>query len=301
MHNASTSFVSAKQLSKRAVTQFYDTLLSRPHKTENPSDEKDKFEGDGIALMVDGELRGMYTYKAFASIQANTTLYYPYGGVLGDDPHTTQHRALIQALSRQLKSDFTTQIIICLDQQPMQAVDKTVQCHAFWCELGFTLLDVQVFYQGPVKVDDTKIQSDFSVRPYSGGDHAINTELCDLYRDAYKRRLAIPDVTVDSIDKQLAMAECMYLIMHKDSTLIGQVTLFVDNKDCYVDSIYVKRRYWGTGAADVLTQTLFAYAEKHGCETISGVAASNNWASRGLMARFGLVAQHQTTRMVLTL
>lgn len=68
-----------------------------------------------------------------------------------------------------------------------------------------------------------------------------------------------------------------------------------------MDYIYVKRKYWGTGAAVVLTQSLFAYAEKHGCETISGVAANNNWVSRGLMARFGLVTQHQTAIMVLTL
>lgn len=102
----------------------------------------------------------------------------------------------------------------------MQAVDKTVHCHALWCELGFTLLDVQVFYEGPIKVDATKIQSDFAVATYAGGDHATNTELRDLYRDAYKRRLAIQVVTVDSVDKQLATAEFTCLIIHKDSTLI---------------------------------------------------------------------------------
>jgi len=89
--------------------------------------------------------------------------------------------------------------------------------------------------------------------------------------------------------------------MRHNNELIGQVSLFISDKECYVDSIYVKRSYWGTGAADKLTRSLFNYAERKGCQTVSGTAASNNQASRALMDRFGLVAQHQAKRMLLSL
>ena len=301
MYKSISSFVSAKQLSKRDVRKFYDLFASRPVNSQSLPDDHEKFDGDGIALTIDGGLRGLYTYRAFASLQADINLYYPYGGMLSADRYTIRHRELIQTLSSQLKTDTKTQIIICLDHQPVQVISETAEGHEFWLALGFSQLDLQVLYQGKVNVDHPQKLSNFLVATYSGGDRAINAELCELYREAYKKRQGIPDVTAESIDRQLAIPECAYLIMQHNSALIGQVTLFIADKECYVDSIFVKRKYWGTGAADVLTRSLFAYAKNHDCETISGVAASNNWGSQRLMERFGLVAQHQTIRMVLTL
>ena len=293
--------ISAKQLSKRTVREFYDSLLSKSLNTQILHEDNEKFDGDGIALLIDDEVRGLYTYKAFESLQANTSLYYPYGGMLVADLYNTHHKELIQTLFNQLKTNSTVQIIICLEQQPMQAISEMTKEHEFWFALGFSQLDVQVFYQGEVSGDQPRNQSDFSVAHYEGGDRVINTELCDLYREAYKKRQGIPDISDESIEKQLSIPSCSYLILWHDKALIGQVTLFLTNKECYVDSIYIKRKYWGTGAANVLTQSLFDYAKSHCCDIVSGVAASNNWGSRRLMERFGLVAQHQTTRMVLTL
>lgn len=293
--------ISAKQLSKRTVKEFYDSLLSKSLNTQILHEDNEKFDGDGIALLIDDEVRGLYTYKAFESLQANTSLYYPYGGMLVADLYNTHHKELIQTLFNQLKTNSTVQIIICLEQQPMQAISEMTKEHEFWFALGFSQLDVQVFYQGEINGDHPRSQSDFSVARYEGGDRVINSELCDLYREAYKKRQGIPDISDESIEKQLSIPSCSYLILWHDKALIGQVTLFLTNKECYVDSIYIKRKYWGTGAANVLTQSLFDYAKSHCCDIVSGVAASNNWGSRRLMERFGLVAQHQTTRMVLTL
>lgn len=89
--------------------------------------------------------------------------------------------------------------------------------------------------------------------------------------------------------------------MRHKNELIGQVSLFISDKECYVDSIYVQRSHWGTGAADKLTWSLFNYEERKGCQTIPGTAASNNQASRALIERFGLVAQHQAKRVLLSL
>ena len=301
MKNLAMPFINANQLTKRTVSEFYDTLFSRPLKTQVLADDNEKFDGDGIALLINDEVRGLYTYRAFASLQANTSLYYPYGGMLVADLHTTHHKELIQALFKQLKTNSTVQIIICLEQQPMQASSEMTKEHEFWFALGFSKLDVQVFYQGKVDVNLPRNQSDFSIARYEGGDRIINTELCDLYREAYKKRQGIPDISDESIEKQLSIPSCSYLILRHNKALIGQVTLFLSSKECYVDSIYIKRKYWGTGAADVLGQSLLDYAKNHDCDIVSGTAASNNWGSRRLMERFGLVAQHQAIRMVLTL
>ena len=293
--------ISTKQLSKRTVKEFYDSLLSKSLNTQILHEDNEKFDGHGIALIINDEVRGLYTYKALASLQVDTTLYYPYGGMLSADLYSTHHRELIQTLFNQLKTNSKVQIIIGLEPQPMQAISVKTKEHEFWFELGFSQLDMQVFYQGDVHINHPRNQSDFSVMHYRGGDRAINTELCELYREAYKKRQAIPDISEESIDKQLSIPSCSYLILCYKNAVLGQVALFIANKECYVDSIYIKRKYWGTGAANVLTQSLFDYAKNHGCDIVSGTAASNNWGSRRLMERFGLVAQHQTTRMALTL
>ncbi len=294
-------FVSAKQLSKRTVREFYDTLLSKPLKTQGLPEDNEKFDGDGVALLIKEEVRGLYIYKACASLQAKTTLYYPHGGMLGADLHSTHHRELIQTLLNQIKTNSKVQIIIRLEQQPMQATSSMTKEHEFWCALGFSQFDMQVFYRGEVKVDYSQEPSDFTVVQYRGGDRAIHTELCDLHREAYKKRQGIPEISEEIIEKQLSIPSCSYLILWHNKALIGLVTLFLFNKECYVDSILIKRRYWGTGAADVLTQSLFDYAKNHDCDIVSGSSASNNWGSRRLMERFGLVAQYQTARMALTL
>jgi hypothetical protein len=232
-------------------------------------------------------------------------LYYPYGGMLIEDRYMKRHQSLIEKLIEnfiyELKADSKVQIIVSLDQQPMCQSDGIVEDEAFWFTLGFSPLDVQVHYRSAIKYHDTEDKSDFSVSKYEGDSAATNAQLCDLYREAYKRRAGIPSVTPQSIAKQLSIPSCSYLIMRHGDELIGQVTLFISQSECYVDSIYVKRSYWGTGAADKLTQSLFNYAKNNECQTMSGTAASNNRASRSLMERFGLAAQYQIKRMFLNL
>lgn len=293
--------IDAQQLSKGAVRHFYDVLKQRALKSEVLPDDGESFGGDGIALMLGEELRGLYTYKAFASIQAGTILYYPYGGMLVGDRYTSRHQVLIESLVHKLKTDSKVQIIISLDQQPMMLPSEIAADEGFWLAQGFSQLDMQIHYQGKIKLVSSQGQLNFLVTDYAGDDEDTNIELCHLYRESYKKRAGIPNITPEGINKQLSNPSCSYLIMRHNNELIGQVSLFISDKECYVDSIYVKRSYWGTGAADKLTRSLFNYAEKKGCQTVSGAAASNNQASRALMDRFGLVAQHQTKRVLLTL
>jgi hypothetical protein len=183
----------------------------------------------------------------------------------------------------------------------MQLSDGMSEDETFWLALGFSPLDVQVHYQGPIKYDNAQDQSDFSISKYEGGNDATNLQLCQLYQEAYKRFAGIPELTPESINQQLSIPSCSFLVMRYKDELIGQVTLFISQQECYVDSIYVKRSYWGTGAADKLGQYLLNYATTKECQTISGTAASNNRASCALMERFGLVAQYQVKRMTLSL
>lgn len=301
MKDATDVCVIAKTLSKGTVRHFYDALKQGAVKMDVLPDDGESFGGDGIALMLGEELRGLYTYKAFASIQAGTTFYYPYGGMLVEDRYTSRHQVLIESLILKLKTDSKVEIIVSLDRQPMQQADGVTEDESFWLAQGFSSLDTQIHYQGASKSFDVKDKIDFSVSEYAGGNEATNLQLCHLYREAFKWRPGIPDVTPDSINEQLSIPSCSYLIMHHNGQLIGQVALFISQRECYVDSIYVKLLYWGTGAADKLAQSLLDYAEKKGCQTVSGTAASNNQASRALMERFGLVAQYQVKRVVLGL
>ena len=286
---------------KEKGPHFYDAFEQREAVTESSPDDAEGFKGEGIALTVGAKVHGLYTYKGFSSLHADTTVYYPFGGVLGEIRHTRHHQALIEGLILKLKTDSKVQIIVSLDRQPMQQADEVIEDESFWFAQGFSLLDTQIYYQGVIKPYDVKDKLDFSVSEYAGGNEATNLQLCLLYREAYKRRLGIPNVTSDSINEQIAIPSCTYLVMRHKDELIGQVTLYINQSECYVDSIYVKRTYWGTGAADKLGQSLLDFAKTKGCQTVSGMAAFNNQARRDLMERFGLVARYQVKRMILSL
>ena len=301
MKDAIDVCVDAKTLNKGVVRHFYDALEQRTVKTDALPDDGESFEGDGVALILGAELRGMYIYKACASIQTGTILYYPYGGMLVEDRFTNRHQALIKNLANKLKIDSKIQIIISLDKQPMVLTSEIAADEEFWLAQGFSHLDLQIHYQGKIKRDYSQDQLNVSVTEYAGGDEGINSALCHLYREAYKKRPGIPDITPEGINEQLSIPSCSNLIMRHNNELIGQCSLFISDEECYVESIYVRRSYWGTGAADKLAQSLLKYVERKGCQTVSGTAASNNQASRALMERFGLVAQYQVKRMLLSL
>jgi hypothetical protein len=73
MKDAVDVCVNAKTLSQGAVRHFYDALEQRAVKTDVLADDGESFEGDGVALMLGAELRGLYTYKAFVRISLNVT------------------------------------------------------------------------------------------------------------------------------------------------------------------------------------------------------------------------------------
>jgi GNAT superfamily N-acetyltransferase len=293
--------VHAKTLTKGAVRRFFEALNPRTARTNSLPDGDESLNVDGLALVLGKEVRGLYLYREFPSLQGDTILYYPYGGMLIEDRYTRRHQSLIENIMYELKADSKVQLIFSLDQQPTEHHDGIVEDEAFWLKLGFLPLDMQVHYRGAIKYGDAQDKSGLSVSKYEVGNDLTNEQLCHLYREAYKRRSGIPDVTPDSINEQLSIPSCSYLLMRHNDELIGQATLFICQGECYVDSIYVKRSYWGTGAADKLVQSLLNYAKTKGCQAVSGTASSSNRASLALMERFGLAPQYRVKRMTLSI
>ena len=139
MSNVTGIFVSAKQLSKGVVRRFCDALEKRVAVKESLPDDGESFEGDGVALMVGAEVHGLYVYKGFTSLQGDTTLYFPYGGMLIEDRYTRRHQSLIENFLDELKADSKkVKIIVKLEQQPMQQPDGIAVEEAFWLKLGFS-------------------------------------------------------------------------------------------------------------------------------------------------------------------
>jgi hypothetical protein len=307
MANEKGIFISAKQLTKGAVRRFYDAHEQRTAGTESLPNDDERFEGDGIAFLMGEHVLGLYLYRGLAGLRADTTLYYPSGGMLSEYRNTRHHQALIESLIQAIKTDSKVQIIVKLDKQPIHQGDEIVEDEAFWLKQGFSPLDKLIYYQGTIKYteelkcNDFQYQSDFSVNEYAGGDEATNAELCFLYREAYKRQAVIPDVTSEGINRQLSIPSCSYLIMRHKDELIGQATLFISNNDCYVDSLHIKRSYWGKGASDQLGWSMLHYAKNRGCQTVSGMVAYKNRPSSALLERFWSTAQYQVKRLTLSL
>lgn len=298
--NTSLICIDANFLKKKDVRSFHNALNAITPTTDNFSDDNENFEGNGVALMLGPELRGLYTSKKFEGLHPDTTMFYPFGGVVAEDRYTPIHTMLVSALLDRLKTEHKTQVIISLERQPIEEINHLPEEESFWLAHGFSQLDVQVHYQGDIKYDKTLDWDNlkFCVSLYLGGDSAIETELCQLHRQAYKRRIGVPDLTTHMIRQHLTLPGCVYLITRHEEDLIGMVTLYIYEKECYVDSIHIKRNYWGTEAADILGHSLLKYADNQGCKTVSGTSASNNRASRSLMERFGLMAIYQTKRMI---
>lgn len=301
MNDSTLVCVSASGLTVGAINKFYDVFFKKTLKTIISSDENAYFSGSGIGLLRGGELVGLYTYKSLASLVPNVNFYYPQGGMLGEYQYTSFHDHFVIELLKQIGTDSKAQIIIRLDQQPVQRETEVCNAETFWLAHGFSPLDVQVSYQGTIKHIDIPERTDFCVSTYTGGDERINSELCQLHRNAYAGKLGVPDMTSAQINQTFAMPGYSYLLVYHDDTIIGQAAFLIKDTDCYVDSLFIKRKYWASGASDRLTQAMFMFAQNKGCETVSGVAASNNRASRGLMERFGLLPQHQIRRMSIKL
>ena len=106
------NLINARKLTKAEVRNFYNEFNKTDGKIDSLPDDRDGFEGEGIGVMDEGALRGLYTYKAIASLQPDATLYFPYGGIIGKESYTAFHRELIEGLLNQIKTASKVQIII---------------------------------------------------------------------------------------------------------------------------------------------------------------------------------------------
>jgi len=118
----------------------------------------------------------------------------------------------------------------------------------------------------------------------------------DLYRRAYRGRSAIPQLTIESVHRQLEFPGFAYVLAFDGEQLIGHAAVFVHDGECYVDSIVVVRSHWGSGASDAMGQAITRHALAEGCSRIACVAEITNRASRALIERQGYKSTGQLRR-----
>ena len=66
--------IQANKLSKGTVRRFFKALNSGTAGINSLSDDDESFNDDGLALVLGEEVRGLYLYRAFPSVQADTIL-----------------------------------------------------------------------------------------------------------------------------------------------------------------------------------------------------------------------------------
>lgn len=297
MPSGSISLVNARELNHAEVRRFYAALNSDVTLARVLPDDNDAYDRGGVGISVNGELLGLYTYSVFQGFQSGHSLCYPYGGMLKGESLSLLHHRLVEGLLAQIRLDSNVQILICLANQSLALHDVTEE-EKFWLAHRFSHFDTQIHYQGPVPTGFGDEQSlAFSVSTYASGNPALDLELIDLYRHAYISRPGVPDISLETIRQQLDLSEYACMIIRHDDELVGQASLIVSDQNCYVESIYIKRRYWGVGCSDTFARALSLYAASQGCTTVSGIASSINRATCALMERFGLTPQYQFRRM----
>ena len=135
-----------------------------------------------------------------------------------------------------------------------------------------------------------------SISLYRGGDAATDLAIVDLYRRAYRGRTAIPELTIEDVQRQIEGPGFAYFLAFDDDCLIGHAAVYVHGDECYVDSILVVRSHWGSGVSDALGQAITRHAHAQSCRRIACVADIRNQASRALIERQGYKPVEQLRR-----
>lgn len=298
------NLVNARHLKQAQVDCFYDALYKSNSKQLPVDTDGVWCDRDGIGVEIDGRLNALYTYSTHNSLTSDTALCYPHGGSLISDSYEAVQSFLLNGLITQLKdlrAEKKIKIIFILGQQIMLPNDIALVYESIFYEHGFSKYNRLTHYRGSVNPAlGYQLNSAFEVREYRGGDEGIDSEICSLYRKSYDGHLGVPDITPNTISSHLAAPSCSYLILYHKNELMGQATVYLDGKECYVDSFHIKRKYWGRiGASDFLLNWIFSFAQEKGCEVLSGTAASNNRASCALMERFGMTPQYELQSLAL--
>jgi GNAT superfamily N-acetyltransferase len=162
----------------------------------------------------------------------------------------------------------------------------TAPAAAFLERFGFAELAYEARYElNLTGIKFAATDPRFECREYRGGDPAMDRVIVDLHRRAYRGKLCTADLTEELLALRLANPRCCYDLFFHEGQLIGYVSSWNNDRECFVDSLLVTRRYWGGGASDALFHELERVATKRGAAKLATTASGSNRAVINLMDR----------------
>jgi GNAT superfamily N-acetyltransferase len=282
----------AEGLRVSELADFYARALGSPKAPSPPPDDA-LFCGLGRVALADGELVGLLTGSVHSENgDPDARVLYLYGAVHPAWRRRGIGRDLLAGLLEEFRGDHRPLTLMATLQggEPDAAA-------AFLLQQGFSEARRNVRYERELTPDAVpQDEASLQTAVYRGGDAAIEAAIIDLYRRAYRSRQVIPELTAESIRRQLDAPGFAYVLVFEGDRPVGHSACYVHDAECYVDSIVIVRSHWGSGASDVLVHALFRHALAQGCRRIVGVAEESNRASRALMERHGLGPKEHVRR-----
>ena len=258
-----------------------------------PSDEP--YRGRGRAALAGGELVGLLTGNLLPdNSNPDARVLYLYGAVHPSWRRRGIGRRLLAGLLEEIRNDRpAVTSVVTLGQAHAEAAA------AFLLQQGFSEAPRLVRYEREL-MPDCVPQDVSSLRTavYRGGDTALEAAIIDLYHRGYRGRRGIPQLTGESIRRQLEMPGFAYMLIFDGDRLVGHGACYAHDSGYYVDSTVIVRSHWGSGASDALVRAYFRHALTQGCSRISGAADASNRASRALMERLGFRLTEQFRRFL---
>jgi GNAT superfamily N-acetyltransferase len=259
-----------------------DGLLSRyVDGWENGQNPDELYPGLGYAALSGTDVVGIVLFYLTPSIVPAETLCFLSGAV--DQLHRRRgvgSRLIMEVLSAARRA---VAIPVLIASVPEREAEPAA---AFLNRFDFAEMDCQVHCERRlIGLDPICEDVRFGIREYRGGSPALDRAIMDMHRRAYRARPCVPDLTDELLAHRLAQPSCYHKLLFHGRKLVGYASFWINGSECYVDSLAVTRRYWGSGASEILARSVEHFAAEHGCATLSTVITSSNLAIVSIMER----------------
>ncbi len=241
----------------------------------------DLYSGLGYAARFDAAVVGVALFHLTASLGPEAQLCFLSGGVEAKyRRHGVGTHLLAEVFAAIARTAVPTALVVSAQQHELEAAA------AFLLRFGFEELDQEVCWVRRL-VDLAPIRENprFLVREYRGRSQGLNRAMVEMHRRGYRSRRFIADLTPELLASRLSQPNCHHLVLIDGRQLAGYLSSWINDGDCYVDSLVVARRCWGADASEVLARSVQHFAAARGCATLSAKTSSSNQAVNRLMER----------------
>jgi len=254
-------------------------------------DPNASYPGLGFVAKADGELIGIALFYFIPSTEPGEDLCYL---TIFVDPLCRRcgvgRRLMDEVLDFAKQRDGKVAVVVNLPEADAEAGALLLS------RCGFAEIDSELRYErNLVGVQPRAPDPSFSLHEYRGGDPLLDRGILDLHRRAYRSHPCVAKITDDLLALRLANPDCNYELMFTAGKLVGYASLWREKGGCYIDSLLIAQRYWGSGASDNLVILLEGMAIKRGFTTAWAMCRSSNRPIIRLMDSHGFRSV-QTTR-----